>query len=227
MLLLYFTEHGNCYQRIPREERGRSLRFAVRFDFALGEIYGPDRKFGLWGRSGGWHILQGRKDSRWAAVQNAACGHLRDSLIMGGCHRQASVAAAARRQGGCGRLMWTRQRRVGVCGEPGRPAGINKALGRRIEAAALQGSVGSSGDGRRAGELIFGPAVPGTRRHMWYFAAATPGGRLPTRRWPSVEQLALPAGCPGPRSWVGPGEAWRWRMGLGVREARGLRTFVQ
>ena len=61
-------------QRIPREERGRSLRFTVRFGFALGEIYGPDRKFGLWGRSGGWHILQGRKDSRWAAVQNAACG---------------------------------------------------------------------------------------------------------------------------------------------------------
>ena len=84
-------------QRIPREERGRSLRFTVRFGFALGEIYGPDRKFGLWGRSGGWHILQGRKDSRWAAVQNAAYGHLRDALIMGVGHMQASVAAAARR----------------------------------------------------------------------------------------------------------------------------------
>ena len=129
---------------------------------------------------GGWHILQGRKDSRWAAVQNAAYGHLRDALIMRVGHMQASVAAAARR-------MWvatvdSTATSRGVCGEPGRPAGINKALGRRIEAAALQGSVGSSGDGRRAGELIFGPAVPSTRRHMWYFAAATPGGRLPTRR---------------------------------------------
>ena len=116
-------------------------------------------------------------------------------------------------ESGCPRRAWTAR-------------GHQQRSGPPQEAAALQGSVGSSGDGRRAGELIFGPAVPGTRRHMWYFAAATPGGRLPTRRWPSVEQLALPADCPGPRSWVRPGEAWRWRMGLGVREARGLRTFV-
>ena len=116
-------------------------------------------------------------------------------------------------ESGCPRRAWTAR-------------GHQQRSGPPQEAAALQGSVGSSGDGRRAGELIFGPAVPGTRRHMWYFAAATPGGRVPTRRWPSVEQLALPADCPGPRSWVRPGEAWRWRMGLGVREARGLRTFV-
>ncbi len=101
----------------------------MRFGFALGEIYGPDRKFGLWGRSGGWHILQGRKGSRWAAVQNAACGHLRDSLIMGVCHMQASAAAAARR-------MWvatvdSTATSRGVRGEPGRPADINKALGYR------------------------------------------------------------------------------------------------
>ena len=68
----------------------------MRFGFALGEIYGPDRKFGLWGRSGGRHILQGRKDSRWTAVQNAAYGQLRYALIMGVGHMQTSVAAAAR-----------------------------------------------------------------------------------------------------------------------------------
>ena len=116
-------------QRIPREERGRSLRFPVRFGCALGEIYGPDRKFGLWGRSGGWHILQGRKDSRWAAVQNAAYGQLRGALIMGVGHMQTSVAAAARR-------MWvatvdSTATSRGVRGEPGRPADINKALGYR------------------------------------------------------------------------------------------------
>ena len=84
----------------------------MRFGFALGEIYGPDRKFGLWGRSGGWHILQGRKDSRWAAVQNAAytviCG-VPSSWGLATCRR-----AWRRRQGGCGWLLWTRQRRVGV-----------------------------------------------------------------------------------------------------------------
>ena len=101
----------------------------MRFGFALGEIYGPDRKFGLWGRSGGWHIIQGRKDSRWATVQNAACGELWDSLIMGVCHRQASVAAAARRMWAANVDSTATSR--GVCGEPGRPAGINKALGRR------------------------------------------------------------------------------------------------
>ena len=117
-------------QRIPREERGRSLRFAVRFGFALGEIYGPpDRKFGLWGRSGGWHILQGRKGSRWAAVQNAAYGHLRDALTMGVGHMQASVAAATGR-------MWvaivdSAATSRGVRGEPGRPADINSAVGHR------------------------------------------------------------------------------------------------
>ena len=101
----------------------------MRFGCALGEIYGPDRKFGLWGRSGGWHILQGRKDSQWAAVQNAAYGQLRYDLIMGVGHMQASVAAAARR-------MWvvtvdSIATSRGVRGEPGRPADINSAVGHR------------------------------------------------------------------------------------------------
>ena len=89
----------------------------MRFGCALGEIYGPDRKFGLWGRSGGWHILQGREDSRWADVQNAAYGQLRDALIMGVGHMQwleSCRRAWRRRQGGCGWLLWTRLRRVGV-----------------------------------------------------------------------------------------------------------------
>ena len=176
-------------QRSPREESGRSHRFTGRFGFALGEIYGPDRKFGLWGRSGGWHILQGRKDSRWTAVQNAAYGQLRYALIMGVGHMQTSVAAAARR-------MWVATVDFGAlwcgrCGldsdESGCPRrawaarGHQQRSGPPQDTAALQGAVGGSGDGRRAGELIFGPAVPSTRRHNWYFMAATPGGRLSTR----------------------------------------------
>ena len=167
-------------QRSPREESGRSHRFTGRFGFALGEIYGPDRKFGLWGRSGGWHILQGRKDSRWAAVQNAAYGHLRDALIMGVGHMQASVAAAARR-------MWvvtvdSIATSRGVRGEPGRPADINSAVGhRRKPQHCKDRSAARATEGARESSF-FGPAVPSTRRHNWYFAAATPGGRLSTRR---------------------------------------------
>ena len=105
------------------------MQLAVRFGFALGEIYGPDRKFGLWGRSGGRHILQGRKDSRWTAVQNAAYGQLRGALIMGVGHMQTNVAAAARR-------MWvatvdSTATSRGVRDEPGRPADINNAVGHR------------------------------------------------------------------------------------------------
>ena len=101
----------------------------MRFGFALGEIYGPDRKFGRGGASGGRHIIQGRKDSQWAAVQNAAYGHLRYAPIMGFGHMQASVAAAARR-------MWvatvdSTATSRGVRGEPGRPADINNAVGHR------------------------------------------------------------------------------------------------
>ena len=93
----------------------------------MGAIYGPDRKFGLWGRSGEWHILQGRKDSQWAAVQNAAYGQLRYALIMGVGYMQASVAAAARR-------MWVATvdsiaTSRGVRGEPGRPADMAATLG--------------------------------------------------------------------------------------------------
>ena len=65
-------------------------------------------------------------------------------------------------ESGCPRRAWTAR-------------GHQQRSGPPQEAAALQGTVGSSGDGRRAGELIFGPVVPSTRRHNWYFAAATPG----------------------------------------------------
>lgn len=72
-------------------------------------------------------------------------------------------------ESGCPRRAWTAR-------------GHQQRSGPPQDTAALQGAVGGSGDGRRAGELIFGPAVPSTRRHNWYFAAATPGGRLTTRR---------------------------------------------
>ena len=111
------------------------------------------------GRSGGRHILQGRKDSRWAAVQNAAYGHLRSALIMGVGHMQASVAAATRR-------MWvatvdSTATSRGVRGEPGRPADINKALGYRKKpphckdrsaARATEGVALENGLGRSRGK---------------------------------------------------------------------------
>ena len=203
-------------QRIPREERGRSLVNSVRFGFALGEIYGPDRKFGLWGRSGGWHILQGRKDSRWAAVQNAAYGQLRGALIMGVGHMQTSVAAAARR-------MWvatvdSTATSRGVRGEPGRPADINNAVGhRKTPQHCKERSAARATEGVRESSFL----APRCRVRV-----DTDGTSRRRRRevgcrraeGPSVKLLALPADCCGPRRWIVNYEAWRWRMGLGVRE---------
>ena len=203
-------------QRIPREERGRSHRFTGRFGFALGEIYGPDRKFGLWGRSGGWHILQGRKDSRWTAVQNAAYGQLRGALIMGVGHMQTSVAAAARR-------MWvatvdSTATSRGVRGEPGRPADINNAVGhRKTPQHCKERSAARATEGVRESSFL----APRCRVRVDTIGTSRRRRReVGCRRaeGPSVELLALPAGCFGPRRWIVEDEAWRWRMGLGVRE---------
>ena len=152
----------------------------MRFGCALGEIYGPDRKFGLWGRSGGWHILQGRKDNRWAAVQSAVYGQLRGALTMGVDHMQTSVAAAARRRW-VATVDSTATSR-GVRGEPGRPADINSAVGNRRKPQHCKDRLAARATEGARESSFFGPAVPSTRRHNWYFAAATPGGRLSTRR---------------------------------------------
>ena len=139
------------------------------------------------------------------------------------CHRQASVAAA--------RWMWAANvdstaTSRGVCGEPGRPAGINKALGRRKKPPHCKDrSAARATEGVRESSFL----APRCRVRVDTCGTSRRRRReVGCRRaeGPSVEQLALPADCPGPRSWVRPGEAWRWRMGVGVREARGLRTFV-
>ena len=188
----------------------------MRFGCALGEIYGPDRKFGLWGRSGGWHILWGRKDNRRAAVQNAAYGHLRDALIMRVGHMQASVAAATGR-------MWvatvdSTATSRGVCGEPGRPADINKALGYRKKPPHCKDrSAARATEGVRESSFL----APRCRVRV-----DTDGTSRRRRRevgcrraeGPFVKLLALSADCCGSRRWIVENEAWRWRMGLGVRE---------
>ena len=188
----------------------------MRFGFALGEIYGPDRKFGLWGRSGGWHILQGRKDSRWAAVQNAAYGQLRGALIMGVVHMQTSVAAAARRRW-VATVDSTATSR-GVRGEPGRPADINSAVGHRKKPQhCKERSAARATEGVRESSFL----APRCRVRVDTIGTSRRRRReVGCRRaeGPSVELLALPADCCGPRRWIVNYEAWRWRMGLGVRE---------
>ena len=188
----------------------------MRFGFALGEIYGPDRKFGLWGRSGGRHILQGRKDSRWTAVQNAAYGQLRYALIMGVGHMQTSVAAAARR-------MWvatvdSTATSRGVRGEPGRPADINNAVGhRKTPQHCKERSAARATEGVRESSFL----APRCRVRVDTIGTSWRRRREAGCRraeGPSVELLALPADCFGPRRWIVEDEAWRWRMGLGVRE---------
>ena len=183
----------------------------MRFGFALGEIHGPDRKFGLWGRSGGWHILQGRKDSRWAAVQNAAYGQLRGALIMGVGHMQTSVAAAARR-------MWvatvdSTATSRGVRGEPGRPADINNAVGhRKTPQHCKERSAARATEGARESSFLAPwcrvrvDTIGTSRRRRWEVGCRRAEGS-------SVKLLALPADCFGSRRWIVEDEAWRWRMG--------------
>ena len=124
-----------------------------------------------------------------------------------------------RRQGGCGWSLWTRLRRVGVSAASldgprtstaqwatagsrstariGRQLGRRRARGRaHFLAPRCRVRVGTTGTSRRRRREV------GCRR----------------AEGPSVKLLALPADCFGPRRWIVEDEAWRWRMGLGVRE---------
>ena len=151
-------------------------------------------------------------------MQNAAYGQLRGALIMGFGHMQTSVAAAARR-------MWvatvdSTATSRGVRGEPGRPADINNAVGhRKTPQHCKERSAARATEGVRESSFL----APRCRVRVDTIGTSWRRRREAGCRraeGPSVELLALPADCPGPRSWIRPGVA----LENGLGRSRAMRA---